>query len=448
MKFRTQTYPTRAAVFAAALGLPATLLLAIFLPDLWLIGAGWIAAVLGLILLDALLSTSIQRMEPHLEAPSSGYVGHDYDIRVTTEFGPGIPPRAPEQRLSVNDRITVSPALARAGVGDGGMLSLFGMRTDLRGTAILARLWTRWQGPLGLIWRQRIDPLQREIPVTSDTQMVRDTAAEIFTNDANIGQKLQRLRGDGTEFEGLTEWLPGMDKRSIDWKHSARHGNLLSREFRAERNHNIIFAFDTGHLMAEEVENVESGEAMTKLDRALNAALLMAFVSLKIGDKVGLYAFDQKPYLYAPAIGNTRSFAQIRRVSAQVDYSTAETNFTLGLSQLAQNLQRRTLIVVFTDFVDSTQAELMVENMVRLLKRHIVIFVAFRNTALDQLITQDALTPEDAAASLIGDGLMREREVVLKRLERMGVNVIDADAKTLNMKVLNTYLLLKARNAI
>ena len=448
MKFRTQTYPTRTAVLAAAIGLPITLMLAMFLPSLWLIGAAWVAAIMGLIMLDTALSTSIKRMEPYIDAPGSGYVGHDYDIRVTTEFGPGIPPRAPEQRLSVNDRISISPTQARAGVGNGGMLSLFGMRTDLRGTAVLERIWTRWQGPLGLVWRQRIDPLQSEIPVTSDTQMVRDTAAEIFTKDANIGQKLQRLRGDGTEFDGLTEWLPGMDKRSIDWKHSARHGTLLSREFRTERNHNIVFAFDSGHLMAEEVENVETGEAMTKLDRALNAALLMAFVSLKIGDKIGMYAFDERPYLYAPAIGNTRSFAQIRRVSAQVNYSTAETNFTLGLSQLAQNLQRRTLIVVFTDFVDSTQAELMVENMARLLKRHIVIFVAFRNTALDKLITQSADTPEEAAASLIGDGLMRERDIVLRRLERMGVNVIDADAETLNMKVLNTYMLLKARNAI
>ena len=448
MKFRTQTYPTRAAVFAAALGLPVTLLLALFLPALWLIGAGWVAALLGLMALDAFLSTSIKRMEPQIDAPGSGYVGRDYDVRITTEFGSGVPPRSPEQRLSVNDRLTVKPTLARAGVGDGGMLSLFSLRTDLRGTAELERLWTRWQGPLGLVWRQRVDPLEREIPVTSDTKMVRDTAAEIFTKDANIGQKLQRLRGDGTEFDGLTEWLPGMDKRSIDWKHSARHGSLLSREFRTERNHNIVFAFDSGHLMAEEVENVETGEAMTKLDRALNAALLMAFVSLKIGDKVGLYAFDEKPYLYAPAIGSTRSFAQIRRVSARVNYSTAETNFTLGLSQLAQNLQRRTLIVVFTDFVDSTQAELMVENMARLLKRHIVIFVAFRNTALDKLIRQDAKTPEDGAASLIGDGLMRERDIVLRRLERMGVNVIDADADTLNMKVLNTYMLLKARNAI
>jgi uncharacterized protein (DUF58 family) len=446
--FRTQTYPTRAAVFAAALGLPVTLLLALFLPSLWLIGAAWVAGLLGLMALDILLSTSIKRMAPDLESPGSGYVGHNYDVRITTAFGPGVPPRSPEQRLSVNDRLTVTPSTAQAGQGEGGMLALFSIRTELRGTAELERLWTRWQGPLGLVWRQRIDPLTREIPVTSDTQMVRDTAAEIFTKDANIGQKLQRLRGEGTEFDGLTEWVAGMDKRSIDWKHSARHGTLLSREFRTERNHNIVFAFDTGHLMAEAVEDVETGEAMTKLDRALNAALLMSFVSLKIGDKVGLYAFDQKPYLYAPAIGNTRSFSQIRRVSARIDYSTAETNFTLGLSQLAQNLQRRTLIVVFTDFVDSTQAELMVENMARLLKRHIVIFVAFRNTALDSLISQDAKTPEDAAASLIGDGLMREREIVLKRLQRMGVNVIDANADTLNMKVLNTYMMLKARNAI
>ena len=90
----------------------------------------------------------------------------------------------------------------------------------------------------------------------------------------------------------------------------------------------------------------------------------------------------------------------------------------------------------------------MVENMARLLKRHIVIFVAFRNSALDRLIERDARTPEEAAASLIGDGLMRERDLVLKRLIRMGVNVIDADPATLNMKVLNTYLILKARNAI
>ncbi len=445
---KTQTYPTRRAVYAASFGLPVTLILALFMPALWVLGAGWIAGLAGLIALDALLATRVSKMSVSLDSPAAGYIGRSYDAKVTAEYGAGVPPRTPEMRLTVNDRLISRPLVAQAQPNEGGMIALFDLRAALRGTAAIERLWMRWQGPLGLIWRQRIETLERDFPVTSDTQMVRDTAAQIFTKDANIGQKLQRLRGEGTEFDGLTEWMPGMDKRSIDWKHSARHATLLSREFRTERNHNIVFAFDTGHLMAEGVEDSESGEAMTKLDRALNAALLMGFVSLKIGDRVGLYAFDEKPYLYAPAIGGTRSFAQIRRVSAKVDYSTAETNFTLGLSQLAQNLQRRTLIVVFTDFVDTTQAELMVENMGRLLKRHIVIFVAFRNTALDQLIATPARLPEEAAASVIGDGLMHERDLVLARLQRMGVNVIDAHADTLNMAVLNTYFNLKARNAI
>ena len=425
-----------------------TLLLAIFVPALWVLGAGWVAGLAGLIALDIILSTPPKSMTPVLEVDGAMGVGRDYAAKITVEYGAGVPPYRPELRLSTNERLECRPTTARAIGNEGGLLTLFNLRTVLRGTAEIERLWMRWQGPLGLVWRQRIDPISRDIPVTSDTQMVRDAAAEIFTRDANIGQKLQKMRGDGTEFDGLTEFMPGMDKRNIDWKHSARHAHLLVREFRTERNHNIVFAFDSGHLMAEDVEDGETGENLTKLDRALNSALLMSFVSLKIGDKVGLYAFDEKPYLYAPAVGGTRSFAQLRRMSAKIDYSTAETNFTLGLSQLAQNLQRRTLIVVFTDFVDSTQAELMVENMGRLLKRHIVIFVAFRNTALDQLIEADATTPESAAAAVIADGLMRERDLVLKRLTRMGVNVIDARADSLNLKVLNTYLMLKARNAI
>jgi len=199
--------------------------------------------------------------------------------------------------------------------------------------------------------------------------------------------------------------------------------------------------------MSEDMTDM-SGRKMTKLDRALNAALLMSFVSLKIGDRVGFYAFDQKPYFYTPAIAGTHAFAQLQRLSAQIDYSISETNFTLGLSQLAQNLKRRTLIVISTDFVDTTQAELMLENMGRLLRRHIVIFVAFRNQALEDLIKRPPQSAQDVAESVIAETLVRERDLVIARLKRMGAHIVDADPMTLNMSVLNTYLALKARNAI
>jgi len=431
-----------------ALGLPVTLLIAVFVPSLWVLGAGWLAAVMGLILLDAFLATSLKAMTPDFETPSNFYIGEDEELWIKSEYGiTSNAPKKPELRLSTNGKLTVAPNYFYAQPNEGGILSVFTLTARRRGEANIERLWQRWQGPLGLMWRQRVDELDMRVPVIPNTKLVKEKALDIFTRDATFGNKIQELKGEGTEFDALAEFMPGMDKRAIDWKHSARHKKLLAREYRTERNHNIIFAFDSGHLMSEDMTDA-NGRAVTKLDRALNAAMLMSFVSLKIGDRVGLYAFDHKPYLYTPAIAGTQTFAQIQKLSAQIDYSISETNFTLGLSQLAQNLKRRTLIVIFTDFVDTTQAELMLENMGRLLRRHIVIFVAFRNQALEDLIKRDPQNAQEVTESVIAETLVRERDLVIARLKRMGAHIVDADPTTLNMSVLNTYLALKARNAI
>ncbi len=430
-----------------ALGLPLTLLISLFAPSLWVIGAVWIFGLLSLIVLDGIIATPLGVMEPDIKAPGNFFIGTREDIWVRSLYGNKIAPRKVEYRLTTNDRLEAAPKLFRAQANEGGVLAVFDTLARRRGQAELTRIWQRWQGPLGLLWRQRVDDLQQEIPVTPNTKLITETALEIFSRDATFGQKIQKLKGDGTEFDALTEFLPGMDKRAIDWKHSARHMNLLAREYRTERNHNIIFAFDSGHLMCEEMRD-QDGLTMTKLDRALTAALLMGFVSLKIGDRVGLYAFDEKPYLFTPAVAGTQAFPHLQKLSSQIDYSISESNYTLGLTQLAQNLKRRTLLVIFTDFVDTTQAELMIENMGRLLKRHIVIFVAFRNQALEDLITRDPANPKDVSESVIAESLMRERDLVIARLGRMGVHIVDADPETLNMAVLNTYLNLKARNAI
>ena len=440
-------YPTRFAVILMALGLPLTLLISLLAPNLWVIGAVWIFGLLGLIVLDGVLATPLTVMEPEVKSPGNFYIGTQEDIWVRSLYGDKVAPKNAEYRLTTNDRLDVEPQLFKAQPNEGGVLAVFNTFARRRGSAELTRLWQRWQGPMGLLWRQRVDELSREVPVTPNTKLITETALEIFTRDATFGQKIQKLKGDGTEFDALTEFMPGMDKRAIDWKHSARHMNLLAREYKTERNHNIIFAFDSGHLMCEEMRDSEGG-SMTKLDRALTAALLMGFVSLKIGDRVGLYAFDEKPYLYTPAVAGTQAFPHLQKLSSQIDYSIAETNYTLGLTQLAQNLKRRTLLVIFTDFVDTTQAELMIENMGRLMKRHIVIFVAFRNQALEDLITRAPETPKDVSESVVAESLMRERDLVIARLTRMGVHIVDADPETLNMAVLNTYLNLKARNAI
>ena len=101
-----------------------------------------------------------------------------------------------------------------------------------------------------------------------------------------------------------------------------------------------------------------------------------------MGDRVGFFGFDVQPRLFSGAVSGAHAFPFLQRIAARLDYSTEETNYTLALTQLGAALERRSLIVVFTDFADTTSAQLMLENVGRLIKRHLVLFVIYVPLAL------------------------------------------------------------------
>jgi uncharacterized protein (DUF58 family) len=195
-----------------------------------------------------------------------------------------------------------------------------------RGRIQVDRVWMRWRGPLGLVQLTRQDSVERGIDVVPNVRGVHGTALQFFVQEAIYGIKAQHQKGEGAEFEALREYMPGLDSRFIDWKHSARHRKLLCKEFRTERNHQVIMAFDTGYLMLEPVEG------LTRLDHAINAALVLAWVSLQGGDLVGTYGFDAKVRQYVGPQRGISSFPRIQRATAELDYQHQETNFTLGPS--------------------------------------------------------------------------------------------------------------------
>lgn len=444
---RFALYPTSRAVWLLALGLPFTLILAVLFPDVWALGAAWAAALIGGLTLDALLAVASKNMTPTLEMPARLFIGAEEKAVFRFRDFTGRTPKQAEFRLSANDRLEVKIDPAGLSPERDTLLVEFDVQARRRGDAVLRRLWSRWQGPLGLIWFQRCDPLNFTIAVVPDTQLVKETAIDFFSRNAVFGQKIQQLRGEGSEFDALSEFLPGMDKRAIDWKHSARHTTLLAREYRTERNHNIVFAIDSGYLMCEDMSD-KASRKLTKLDRAISAALVMGYVSLKLGDRVGLYGFDKAPTLYTAPVAGTSMFSRLQSETSKIDYSHEETNYAYGLSFLARKLKRRSLVVVFTDFIDTTQSELMLETVARLIKKHIVIFVAFRNQPLSALTEAQIESPDDISRAVIAQGLLSERDIVLAKLAHMGVNVIDADPDTLNADVVNRYLEMKRRGAI
>jgi uncharacterized protein (DUF58 family) len=228
----------------------------------------------------------------------------------------------------------------------------------------------------------------------------------------------------------------------MDWKSSARHRKLLVQNFRAERNHQVVLAVDTGHLMAEPLEGVP------RLDHAINSALLLAYFGLRTGDRVGLYGFDAEVRSWTEPQGGLAAFHRLQAASTALEYGAAETNFTLGLAELSARLRRRSLVIVLTDFVDVVSAELMIENLDRLGRRHLVVFVTLRDPGLARVAAAPPATSLSLYRAVVAADLERERELVLRRLRRLGIATIDAAPAEVSLQLLNRYLDIKRREAI
>ena len=216
------------------------------------------------------------------------------------------------------------------------------------------------------------------------------------------------------------EYTPGLDQRAIDWKHSARHRALICKKFRAERNHQIVIAFDTGYLMREPLNGI------AKIDHAINAGLLLSYAALRTGDRVGLFGFDEYVHLSTDFVSGTHQFGLLQRAATGLDYSRDETNFTLGLSKLLARLRRRSLVVLLTDFVDSTTAELMIDHLTHLVSRHLVLFVTFDDPELNAAIAARPTGIDRIARSVIAGGFARERQLVLWQLTHRGIHCLES----------------------
>jgi uncharacterized protein (DUF58 family) len=435
-------YPTRTAILITGLGLPLALACSLLSPGLWILGPAWVVAVLALGLVDAVLGAPLHRVGVRVETAATLAVSTEGTLQARVEFERGRPPALAELALETGARLTPEPARRTAKVAARQAQASFRLKPVRRGEAPLKRLWVRWRGPLGLVWKQTTRELHRTVAIIPNVQAVKDEALRLFSRDAPFGSKAQLERGDGSEFQSLREFQAGMDHRTIDWKRSATHGALVAKEFRTERNHPVVLALDTGRLMCAPLGGVP------RIDRAIDAALILAYVALKTGDRVALYAFDAKPRVASGAVSGTGAFPLIQKLAAGIDYSAEETNFTLGLTSLQSRLERRSLVVVFADFADTTSAELMVENMARLLKRHLVLFVIFRDQELEGLAGAEPVEPEDVSRAVVAGALLRERELVVAKLRRLGVHVLETPVERLGPALLDAYVDLKRRDLL
>lgn len=317
------------------------------------------------------------------------------------------------------------------------------LRPTRRGAYAFGPLTLRIRGARDLVIRQRTLALDDPLRVYPNIRALRihDLAARRQMRDVT-GARRTRRPGDGGEFERLREYTPDDEYRRIDWKATARRGKPVVRAFEAERSWNVLLLLDAGRLMA-----APAGD-LTKLDAAVNAALLVGHVGARRGDRVGLLAFaDRVEAFVPPASGPKQEGVLLEALYALRAHETA-TDYVAALRALAAHRPSRSLVVLLTDITDAETPQTLLPTLNAVAARHRVVVVTLRDPELDALAALPAADATAVYTRVAAERLARERSLLLRQIAGRGVETLDVSADRLSPALLELYLDLRGRVAL
>ena len=317
-----------------------------------------------------------------------------------------------------------------------------------RGRFWFGELHLRIAGPWRLCYAERRIPAREEAHVYPDLRgamrLVLATTARDLTN---LGLRQVRLAGSGSELDRLRMYVQGDSMRDIDWKATARRAQPATRVYETERSQSVLLCVDAGRAMAAQVEG-ENGTAMSKLDCAINAALFLAFVAVRNGDRVGLALFsDGVKQLIPPAAGR----GQYRRIVGalyRAEPTLTAVDYSALFRELIVRVPRRSLIVTFTDLFDEDQARALTVPMRRLAHRHVPLCVALRDPSLERRLQSAPGEAGGAFQQAVAVEVLDERERLRHLVAQQGVQLLDTTPRALTIDTVNRYLEIKRRGTL
>lgn len=310
-------------------------------------------------------------------------------------------------------------------------------RGDLRATG----LTVRFHGPLGLVARQKtfdVPGSVRSLPPFDSRKHLPSRLARLRELD---GRAAVRVRGQGTEFDSLREYVRGDDMRSIDWRASARTSNVVVRTWQPERDRRVVLVLDTSRTSAGRVDDVP------RLDSAMDAALLLASLAARAGDRVDFVAGDRRIRSRVRSARARDVASVLQDVMAGLQPVIAEADWR-ALAGAVQGLGRqRALVVLLTPLEPSAIEEGLLPVLPTLIRHHRVVIASVKDPALEQLAGARDTIDEvyDAAAA---EQAMLRRTRTANLLRKLGVDVVDADAESLPPALADHYLSLKRQGLL
>jgi uncharacterized protein (DUF58 family) len=417
-------------------------------PAPWLVLLGVNLLVVLLVAVDVALAGSVRPLELTRSGPRGARLGQPVPLVLTVgnkgdrtarlRIRDGWPPSA-GARPAVH-KVTV-PAGERRFLES----TLYPSR---RGDREPYRITIRSLGPLGLAGRQGRHHAPWRVRVLPPFHSRRHLPAALARLREVEGQVAIRGGGAGSEFDSLRDYVIGDDVRAIDWRGTARRGAVVVRTFRPERDRRVICVLDTARTSAGRVGALSPDGApglggVPRLDHALDAALLLAAVALRAGDRVGLVAHDSEARLVLPDSAEANVLTRMSEAMATLEPALVETDHDGLVSTVLRTARRRSLVVIFTELVPAVVEESLLPALPALTSRHTVLVAALRDPRLAELAAGRGDVRAVYAAAAAEQTLLRRRQLT-EELRGRGVEVVDAGPAGYAPAVTDAYLTLKA----
>jgi uncharacterized protein (DUF58 family) len=296
---------------------------------------------------------------------------------------------------------------------------------------------------LGLASRRYKIAAAKEVPVyPSYLQMRKYELLAISNHLQDAGIKRMRRLGHNQEFEQIKEYVRGDDYRTINWKATAHNSELMVNKYQDERSQQVYSLIDKGRLMQMPFAG------MSLLDYAINASLVISNIAIRKEDKAGLLCFQHKVQLAIPASRQPRQMKLIQEALYKQKTAWRESDFSRLYLGLRQQLNQRSLLLLFTNFESLQSMQRQLPYLRRIARQHLLVVVFFENTALQSALQQPVQKLEEVYTHTIIEKLIFEKKLIVKELQRHGIQALLTAPEHLTVNTINKYLELKARGMI
>ncbi|RAY14282.1 DUF58 domain-containing protein [Actinomadura craniellae] len=407
-----------------------------------LVGRGWaLLAVQGVLLLgvvvDLALAGNVRALRFHRDGDASVRLGETARVGLIVENlgrrrmkavlrdawppSAGASPRTAPLNVPAGERRRVEMTLVPT------------RRGDRRAVTVTVRS----VGPLGLAARQLSRPAPWTVRVLPAFPSRRHLPARLRKLRELTGQHVAMVRGQGTEFDSLREYVVGDDVRSIDWRATARRADVVVRTWRPERDRRIYLVLDTGRTAAGRVGDVP------RLDCSMDAALLLGALASRAGDRVDLLAYDRRVRARVEGVSRTDLLTSMVQAMAPLEPELIESDAAGMVSTIMARVRQRCLVVLLTELNPAAIEEGLLPLLPQLTARHLVMVAAVADPRVDEMAAArgDLAAVYDAAAA---ERARADRRRLTAELRRYGVEVVDAPPDEIAPALADAYLALKA----